>query len=202
MGGDLTPCQVYGLAFRPGPGGSHGPACSRHWFISESLREAGGRRGGGRGWRRMGGELVLHQETQRPSPRKLPCSEGKIEAGSILWFLKGGREKKISLQMCGPLSTGLFFPPRAEDTVPVSCHSTRGLVINRMSRCHWSLGRACSAPTWLLSRPHRPWCSLLNLDPTRPRPGESHRATAFPRNSRDGDAPASLSAGEPQPDGR
>lgn len=126
--------------------------------------EEGGEEGEGGGWRRMGGELALHRETQRTSPRKLPCGEGKTEAGSVHSLVSSRRRrgKRASADSRSSLH-GPFLPSDdTEGTVPVSRRSTRGSLISRMSRCHWSLGRVRSAPAWLLSRPLRPGCSLLD----------------------------------------
>lgn len=89
------------------------------------------------------------QKKNHASPRKLPCREG--ERGARFYSLVSNRqEKKIILQISSPLSTGLFFPSAStEDAVPVSCRSARGSLIKRMSRCHRSLGRVCSAPASL-----------------------------------------------------
>lgn len=137
----------------------------------------------------MGGELALHRETQRTSPRKLPCGEGKTEAGSVHSLVSSRRRrgKRASADSRSSLH-GPFLPSDdTEGTVPVSRRSTRGSLISRMSRCHWSLGRVRSAPAWLLSRPLRPGCSLL--DCWTPRGPALEKAVegggaAFPRDSR------------------
>lgn len=91
-----------------------------------------------------------------------------------------------------------------KDVVLVSCHSARGSLIKQTSRCHRSLGRVRSATAWLSPQTPAPGApDLITQEPLRPQPWRRKRARLrFPRTERSGGAPASLSAGAPQPDAR
>lgn len=97
-------------------------------------------------------------------------------------------------------------PPTAgtKDVVLVSCHSARGSLIKQTSRCHRSLGRVRSATAWLPPQTPAPGApDLITQELLRPQPWRRSRARLrFPRTERAGGAPASLSAGAPQPDAR
>ena len=161
------------------------------------------------------GGWSTHQKTQKMSPRKLPCRKGKIGAGSVLWILKGGGVgggSGIFLQICSLLSTSFPPPPPAnprptvgtKDVVLVSCHSATGSLIKQTSRCHRSLGRVRSATAWLPPQTPAPGApDLITQEPLRLQPWRKSRARLrFPTTERAGGAPASLSAGAPQPDAR